>query len=123
MITGFFVIKCSTVELTDPTQGAIASADNVNNTRPLAISRGPGVYSVIVFNSEVVNVPSPPLLFQVKLVTLLDNAPVVVMTLPSQIVWAAPVLTIGFFCIGMRTVFVTLVLQGAFGIAVSVKSI
>ena len=77
----------------------------------------------MVFKLDVENVPSPPLLFQVKLVTLLDKAPVVVITLPSQIVWAAPALTLGFFCIGMRTVFVTLVLQGALGIAVIVKSI
>ena len=50
----------------------------------------------MVFKFEVVNVPSPPLLLQVKLVTLLDKAPVVVITLPSQMVWALPVLTLGF---------------------------
>ena len=86
MITGFFVIKCTTVAVTVPTQGAIASAVTVSVTLPFAISIGPGVYSVIVFKLDVENVPSPPLLFQAKLLTLLDKALVVVITLPSQIV-------------------------------------
>ncbi len=86
MITGFFVIKCTTVAVTVPTQGAIASAVTVKVTLPFAISIGPGVYSVTVFKFEVENVPSPPLLFQVRLVTLLDKASVVVITFPSHIV-------------------------------------
>ena len=68
-------------------------------------------------------VPSPPLFVQCKLVTLVDKASEVVITLPSQIVWEAPELTLGFFWIGIRTIFVTETLQGGFGTAVIVRSI
>ena len=51
----------------------------------------------MVFRLDVVKVPSPPLLVQCKLVTLLDNASEVVIIVPSQMVCAAPVNTLGFF--------------------------
>ena len=54
---------------------------------------------------------------------MLDNASEVVIIVPSQIVWDAPEAKIGFFWTGIRTILVAETLQGAFGIAVIVKSI
>ena len=104
-------------------QGAIASPIIVNNTCPLAISLVPGVYSVTVFKLEVVKVPSPLLLSQCKLVTLLDWASEVRITEFSQIICAVPEETIGFFWIGIVTVFETGRLHGATGCAVMVSTI
>ena len=103
--------------------GAIESPINVNNTCPLAISSGPGVYCVITFRFDVVNDPSPPLLIQCKLVTLLEVAPEVKITEFSQIANDGPAKTLGFFCTGITTVLEYGVPQGVFGWAVMVNTI
>ena len=98
MVTiGFLIIVYVIVLVIVPEQGAIASPIRVNKTCPFAISLIPGVYSVIVFKFEVVKIPSPPLLAQRKLVTLLDKASEVVIIVFSQIVCEVPANTLGFF--------------------------
>ena len=73
--------------------------------------------------SEVEKLPSPPFLVHFIFVTLVVTASDVVITLPWQIVWAAPALTIGLSWIGILTFSKTIPLQGAFGVAVTVNSI
>ena len=83
--TGFLVIVCVIVSVTVPTQGEIASAVTVNSTKPLAISIGPGVYSVSMVFIEAEKVPSPPLLDHVMFVTLDSVASKIEILAPSQI--------------------------------------
>ena len=71
----------------------------------------------------MVNNPSPPLLDQCKFVTSLEKAFDVKIIEFSHIVSELPALTIGFFWIGIITVFETGEPQGAFGWAVIVKTI
>ena len=101
----------------------MASPIKVNVTCPLALSLVLGVYSTMVFKLEEVKFWFPPLLFQLKLVTLLDKASEVKIIVFSQIVWEVPANTLGLFWIGIVTCFETAIPQGAIGCAVTVKTI